>query len=162
MFSKNLGLLTLLPLLNVSPADLLKIVYSLIFWDSSNQNKLTDPTSFYEKEAFETILKNIGLNVILIACQRNSLANSSGKHNSMSESTEDPLKMISSGYISALEFQKPNVEGILKNNLKEADINSSLVIQKHFHHYHLNLKDKVQRQMVDFHLIVKPPITIKM
>ena len=41
MFSKNLGLLTLLPLLNVSPADLLKIVYSLIFWDSSNKEILT-------------------------------------------------------------------------------------------------------------------------
>ena len=119
--------------------------------EAINQNKLTDPTSFYEKEAFETILKNIGLNVILIACQRNSLANSSGKHNSMSESTEDPLKMISSGYISALEFQKPNVEGILKNNLKEADINSSLVMGSDCHEWSAYPMHDGRLKQIDFH-----------
>lgn len=119
--------------------------------EAIDQNKLTDPTDFYEKEDFETILKNIGLNVILIACQRSSLANSSGKHNSMSESTEDPLKMISSGYISALEFQKPNVEGILKNNLKEADINSSLVMGSDCHEWSAYPMHDGRLKQIDFH-----------
>lgn len=103
--------------------------------DAIEQNKLTDPQSFYEKEDFESILKSIGLNVILIACQRSSLSNSSGKHNSLSESSSEPMEMISSGYISALEFQKPNVEGIIKNNLKEADIDSSLVMGSDCHEW---------------------------
>lgn len=119
--------------------------------EAIDQNKLTDPTDFYEKEDFETILKNIGLNVILIACQRSSLANSSGKHNSMSESTEDLLKMISSGYISALEFQKPNVEGILKSNLKEADINSSLVMGSDCHEWSAYPMHDGRLKQIDFH-----------
>ena len=80
--------------------------------------KLTKPEDFYSKEKFELILKEVGLDVILIACQRNDLNKSDGKHNSLSESTREPEELIKAGYIDALEFQKPNVEGILKNNLK--------------------------------------------
>lgn len=119
--------------------------------DAIEQNKLTDPKGFYEKEEFESILKNIGLNVILIACQRSSLSNSSGKHNSLSESSSEPMEMISSGYISALEFQKPNVEGIIKNNLKEADVDSGLVMGSDCHEWSAYPMHDNSIKPIDFH-----------
>ena len=73
----------------------------------------------YSQKDFEELLRSIGLEVILIACQRNSLEEHHGKHRSLSETTMNPEELIMSGYINALEFQRPNVEGILKNNLKD-------------------------------------------
>ena len=80
---------------------------------------LTKKDEAYSKEDFESLLQSIGLEVILIACQRNSLEEHHGKHRSLSESTMDSEELLMSGYINALEFQRPNVEGILKNNLKD-------------------------------------------
>ncbi len=103
--------------------------------DAIEKDKLSVPEDYYSKERFEYILKDIGLSVILIACQRSSLNIASEKHNSLSESTSDPWTLIGSGYISALEFQKPNVEGILKSNLKEANIDSGLVMGSDCHEW---------------------------
>lgn len=96
---------------------------------------LQDKEDYYSKERFEKILKDINLDVILIACQRNDLCKSNGKHNSLSESTKEPIELIKAGYINALEFQKPNVEGILKNNLKEIPENVSLVMGSDCHEW---------------------------
>lgn len=82
-----------------------------------NKHLLEGKDDYYYKESFEALLKEIGLDVILIACQRSSLTNHNGKHNSMSDSTSDPEKVVKIGYIDAMEFQKPKVEGILINNL---------------------------------------------
>lgn len=100
-----------------------------------DKNLLTTANQYYTRNEFESILKEIGLNVILIACQRSSLTRQDGNHNSLSESSKDPLQLLTSGYISALEFQKPNVEGILKNNLKNMNVNSSLVIGSDCHEW---------------------------
>lgn len=90
-------------------------------------NYINDKTQSYDKNEFENILKSIGLNTILIVHQRCSLDNRNGNHNSLSESSDDPCKMIQIGYINALEYQKPNVEGIIKNNLRDIDTNIALV-----------------------------------
>lgn len=83
---------------------------------------LEKPDDVYSKDVFEKILKNIGLSTILIASQRKSIHNHNGKHNSLSDSTDDVEQIIRLGYIDALEFQKPKVEGILLNNLKEISL----------------------------------------
>ena len=87
-------------------------------YDVIENNKLKNKNDCYERRKFEDILRDIGMDVILIACQRNSLEKHEGRHNSLSESTMDSEQLLMTGYISALEFQKPNVEGILRNNLK--------------------------------------------
>lgn len=80
-----------------------------------NSHLLKKVDAFYTRPVFEDILKEIGLDVILIACQRSGLDNrSKGKHNSYSESVKNPKELLSIRYINALEFQKPHVEGILK------------------------------------------------
>jgi len=81
-------------------------------------NLLEDKQGAYTKNDFEKILKEIGLDAILIASQRKDISNQSGNHNSLSDSTQDVEQIIRVGYINALEFQKPKVEGILLNNLK--------------------------------------------
>lgn len=92
-----------------------------------NMDIIKEKTGFYSKEKFETILRQIGLNTLLIVHQHCSLDNNKGKHNSLSESTADPYKIIKIGYVDALEYQKPNVEGILKNNLRNVETNAALV-----------------------------------
>lgn len=92
-----------------------------------NKNLLTNKEDFYKKENFEKLLHDIGLNTILIACQRKDIHNHNGHHNSLSDSSERVEEIISVGYIEALEYQKPKVEGILKNNLKEFPSVISLV-----------------------------------
>ena len=87
------------------------------------QNKLlTNIQETYNKKEFEDILKAIGLNTILIASQRKDIHNQNGNHNSLSDSAIDVEQIIRVGYINALEFQKPKVEGILLNNLKELSL----------------------------------------
>lgn len=119
--------------------------------ESIKKDELTDPEDYYNKDRFEKLLRNIGLGVVLIACQRSSLDNSSGKHNSLSESASNPYELIGSGYISALEFQKPNVEGILKSNLKMAAIDSSLVMGSDCHEWSAYPMHDSSVPKVDFH-----------
>ena len=83
------------------------------------ENKLIEREAFYTKENFEKLLSIIGLNTILIACQRKDIHNHSGNHNSLSDSSKKIEEIFRIGYINALEYQKPKVEGILRNNLKE-------------------------------------------
>lgn len=74
----------------------------------------------YNKDEFEEILKQIGLPVILVAYQRKGLdPNQGGGSNSFSNAAGDFLEYLEIGYISAIEVQSPNVEGIVKNNLSD-------------------------------------------
>ena len=101
--------------------------------DVIEANRLDDPSAAYSRKQYEELLKNISLDVILIACQRKSIDNHNGKHNSLSDSTMESEKLLGSGYINALEFQRPNVEGILKNNLREMPQNIMLVMGSDCH-----------------------------
>ena len=112
--------------------------------------ELTKPEEFYSKEKFELILKEVGLDVILIACQRNDLNKSDGKHNSLSESTRKPEELIKAGYIDALEFQKPNVEGILKNNLKTVPAKVGLVTGSDCHEWEAYPKHYKTNNVIEF------------
>ena len=112
--------------------------------------ELKKPEGFYTKEKFELILKEIGLDVILIACQRNDLNKSNGKHNSLSESTRKPEELIKAGYIDALEFQKPNVEGILKNNLKTVPAKVGLVTGSDCHEWEAYPKHDKTNNVIKF------------
>lgn len=112
--------------------------------------ELTKPEEFYSKEKFELILKVVGLDVILIACQRNDLNKSDGKHNSLSESTRKSEELIKAGYIDALEFQKPNVEGILKNNLKTVPAKVGLVTGSDCHEWEVYPKHDKTNNVIEF------------
>ncbi len=82
---------------------------------------LTNKEDSYTIEEFESILNKIGISVILIAHQKSGLniKDSTQNHHSLSESVENPEEWIKTGYINALEYQKPKVQGIIKNNLTD-------------------------------------------
>lgn len=87
-----------------------------------NEIRILDkPDDSYSIEEFENIINKIGVSVILIAHQKTGLDISISKHShhSLSECVENPEEWIKTGYINALEYQKPKVQGILKNNLRE-------------------------------------------
>lgn len=119
--------------------------------DGLQSNLLTDAKSAYSKKEFEDILKEIGLNTILIASQRKDIHNQNGKHNSLSDSATDVEQIIRLGYINALEFQKPKVEGILLNNLKEISLPISLFSGSDCHDWTCYPYHDQKNQNKDFH-----------
>ena len=101
--------------------------------DAIEAHLIEDKNGAYSRVEFENLLREIGLDVILIACQRSGLDRHEGKHNSLSESTMDSVQLLMTGYINAVEFQKPNVEGILRNNLKEVPRSVLLIMGSDCH-----------------------------
>ena len=114
-------------------------------------NKLTSKHEVYTKNNFEQILKDIGLNTILIASQRKDIHNQSGNHNSLSDSVHDVEQIIRVGYINALEYQKPRVEGILLNNLKEISLPITLFSGSDCHDWACYPYHDKQNQNKDFY-----------
>jgi len=100
--------------------------YKLIY-DGINSHLLTSDNSSYTKDGFEELLKKISLDVLLIVHQKKDLNNHNSSHDSLNDSTEDPESYIEIGYINALEYQKPNVQGILLRCLSKYDGNVPLV-----------------------------------
>lgn len=93
-----------------------------------NRNKKVGIKEYYSKNEFNILLSEIKLDVLLIANQQSDLYNTScGRTRSLSDSCENPEELIRYGYISALEFQKNKVEGILLNNLKNLEKHIGLV-----------------------------------
>lgn len=99
----------------------------LKIYDAIEADKLLKPEEMYSKDRFEAILKEIGLPVILIAHQKCSLDRKKDTNNSLSGAAADSDTLIFGGYISALEFGKPNQEGIIKNNLRRMNEIASLI-----------------------------------
>jgi len=91
--------------------------------------QLENADEFYTRGRFEKLLQSIGLDVILIAHQRKAISNPQGGKTSLSESISDPYGLLQVGYIDALEYQKPSVEGMLQNELKdfEEDFRPTLI-----------------------------------
>lgn len=98
-------------------------------------HKLTKSEESYSKESYEKILCEIGLNCILIVHQKVSLNSKKGKTQSLSESTNDPYRAIQIGYVDALEYQTPHVEGIIKSNLEQCPTNISLITGSDCHQW---------------------------
>lgn len=104
-------------------------------YNAIEAKKIVQKDGAYSRKEYEDLLREIGLDVILIACQRNSLESHSGHHNSLSESTMDSEELLMTGYINALEFQRPNVEGILRDNLRSVPQNVMLVMGSDCHEW---------------------------
>ncbi len=119
--------------------------------ESLQGNCLTDVEAVYSKSKFEDILKEIGLGTILIASQHKDIHNHSGNHNSLSDSIASVEEIIKIGYINALEFQKPKVEGILINNLKELSLPMPLFSGSDCHDWSCYPFHDKQNQNLDFH-----------
>ena len=95
--------------------------------DKSGQSNL-NKDFFFNKSDFEDLLKNIGLDTILIVHQKHTLDSDKGDSKSLSEAVNDSYKYIEIGYVDALEYQKPHVEGIIKNCLRKKEFDKIATI----------------------------------
>lgn len=113
-----------------SDANRLSYIESIL-----NENLLTKPNEFYTRSEFEVILKRIGLSTLFIAHQHKHFDTSNGGKRSLSNSVENVYDFIQTGYISALEYQKPNVQGMIINSLKKVNKNIATIIGSDCHQW---------------------------
>lgn len=99
----------------------------------SNNGLLQNKDDYYTREKFEKILKEIGLDVVLIAHQHKHFNQKSGGKRSLSNSVSDIYEFIKTGYINALEYQKPVVQGMIINSLKNVNKNIATIIGSDCH-----------------------------
>jgi predicted ATP-dependent endonuclease of OLD family len=93
----------------------------------------TKRDGYYTRQQYEEILVKVGIESLLIVCQRKDLSNQKGNHTSLSDSAYNPFEYLKFGYFDALEYQKPGVEGILRNNLTKLDLDVALVLGSDCH-----------------------------
>ena len=96
--------------------------------NDKNGQSILNKDFFFNKSDFEDLLKNIGLDTILIVHQKHTLDSDKGDSKSLSEAVNDPYKYIEIGYVDALEYQKPHVEGIIKNCLRKKEFDKIATI----------------------------------
>jgi predicted ATPase len=89
--------------------------------------KLNDKSDSYSINEFEKILKAINIEVILIVHQKQAIDNTEGDTESLSNACTDPSYFIKVGYIDSLEYNYPRVEGIVKNSLRDIDLDFPLI-----------------------------------
>jgi ABC-type lipoprotein export system ATPase subunit len=130
LLEKDMNSCHIITIFNADSNDKLKHIEEII-----EKYKLTKESSFYERKEFEQILAEIQLETLLIVCQRKDLSNQDGKNTSLSDSTSVPFDYLKFGYFNALEYQKPAVEGILRNNLSNIDCELSFVLGSDCHEW---------------------------
>lgn len=96
-------------------------------------NLLEDKEASYSLEEFESLLKNINLNYMLIAHQHEGLSINPKKKRSLSNSTSAAKELLLFGYIDALEYNNSRVQGILLNELYELEIPSTAIVGSDCH-----------------------------
>lgn len=117
--------------------------------------KLESKDGYYTVEKFEAVLKNIGLDTILIVHQRQGINNENTSTASLSGACSNPSKFIQIGYINCLEYNKPNVEGILKNSIKDIGLHFPIITGSDCHEwiaypYHDSSSEKFERDFTKF------------
>ncbi len=97
-----------------------------------SKNEITVGNEFYSMNDFGNILFNIGFPVILIAHQHSGLSINQRKR-SLSASTDNAIPYYKFGYIDALEYNRPNVQAILKNELRDLHLPAKTLLGSDCH-----------------------------
>jgi len=113
-------------------SDVCKENYKKIH-DEIENNKLNSDADKYDLDQFESILKNIGLNVILIAHQHQSLTNQNVTPTTLSSAVDNAIEYVRFGYIDALEYTKSRIQGIILSDLVNLDVKASTIVGSDCH-----------------------------
>ena len=100
--------------------------------DAIGADKLTRPEEAYNLDRFEALLRRIGLSMILIAHQHSGFGGGQKKR-SLGAATDDAIELYKFGYIDALEYRSPTVQGILRSELNDLDLPAKTVIGSDCH-----------------------------
>lgn len=102
----------------------LESCHIICIFDDKDETKLLN---------IEKILKEIGLDVILIAHQHKHFDKKDGGKRSLSNSVSDIYEFIKTGYVNALEYQRPAIQGMIINSLKKVNKNVATIIGSDCH-----------------------------
>lgn len=92
-----------------------------------NNDKLADKDDSYDLARYGKLLCEINLPTILIAHQHNGIGANNHRPRSMTAGTDNALNFYKFGYIDALEFSTPKVEAILRSELHDLQLPSSML-----------------------------------
>lgn len=101
--------------------------------DVIEKDKLNSDADKYDLDQFESILKNIGLNVILIAHQHQSFTNQNVTKTTLSSAVDNAIEYVKFGYIDALEYTKSRIQGILLSDLVNLEVKASTIVGSDCH-----------------------------
>lgn len=127
---KEMDACHIVTLFNVKSKDDTKKLF-----DEISKNELKKDDDYYTRNEYERLLACIDLDSLLIVHQRCTLNRSKKTERSLSGSTTNPYEAVQVGYINALEYQSPHVEGILKDNLKDLDSRFTLLTGSDCHQW---------------------------
>lgn len=119
--------------------------------DVLERRKITGDNDRYSLEDFELVLKEIGMNVILIAHQHQSLESSNVKKRSVSSATDDAAEFVKYGYIDALEYTKSRIQGIVLSDLTNLDIVAGTIVGSDCHTWDVYPKHDRDADLRDSH-----------
>jgi len=100
-----------------------------------NNNLLAKKSDSYFISDFEDLLRVIGLPTILIAHQHTGIIEPLDNKNSTTSAVADIEGYLRFGYFDALEYNKPNVQGILLNDLVRLDLPSGTIVGSDCHEW---------------------------
>ena len=95
---------------------------------------LTDVSDSYGLDDFETVLKEVGLDTILIVHQHSGFGGNQ-RRRSLGAATDDAVALYKFGYIDALEYNSPKVQGILRGELADFELPMRLLIGSDCHEW---------------------------
>lgn len=90
---------------------------------------------YLNSSALSELLRKANLNVILIGEQRASLDTEKESSGSFSDAFRDPIKILELGFFSAIECQKPKVQGMLLSQLREINLPVPIMIGSDCHQW---------------------------
>lgn len=99
-----------------------------------NKAKIIDAAAAYDLEEFEQLLASIKLNTILIAHQHSGFGGTQRKR-SLGAASGKAKELYRFGYIDALEYNTPTVQGILRSELSELDLPQRMLIGSDCHEW---------------------------
>lgn len=88
---------------------------------------LVNKDESYDLTRYGSLLCDINLPTILIAHQHNGLGAGNHHERSITAGTDDAISFYKFGYIDALEFSTPKVEAILRSELRDLQLPSSML-----------------------------------
>lgn len=90
--------------------------------------------AFYEADKFESLLKHIGLDAVLIVHQHSGFGGNQHKR-SAGKASDEAVQLYKYGYFDALEYNNRHIQGVLRGELADLNLPARVVIGSDCHEW---------------------------
>ena len=124
--------------------------------DAIGSRLLTQKEAAYDVDEFEALLRDTGLDFMLIAHQHEGLTINPKKKHSLSNSSGLATEMLCFGYIDAVEYNNSRVQGILLDEFHQLELPTTAIVGSDCHSWeHYPAHDSNQPAKTPFSTRVK-------